>query len=55
MPMSELGYYFVTLLICSIIHEAGHAVAAVSEDVRVLGFGMLVFTVKPLVMKKILI
>ncbi len=47
MPLGELGYYFVTLLICSVIHEAGHAVAAVVEDVRVLGFGMFVFFALP--------
>jgi len=47
MPLGELGYYFVTLLICSIIHEAGHAIAAVEADVRVLGFGIMVFFVLP--------
>ena len=43
MPLEDLGYYFVTLLVCSVIHEAGHALAAVHEDVRVLSFGGLVF------------
>lgn len=47
MPLGELGYYFVTLLICSIIHEAGHAVAAVEADVRVLGFGVMVLFALP--------
>ncbi|CAB4054669.1 Dynactin subunit 5 [Lepeophtheirus salmonis] len=28
MPVGDLGYYFVSLLICSVIHEAGHAIAA---------------------------
>jgi S2P endopeptidase len=47
MPLSELPYYFITLLVCSVIHEAGHAVAAVNEDIRVLGFGMFVFFALP--------
>ena len=47
MPLGELGYYFIPLLICSIIHEAGHAIAAVEADVRVLGFGIMVFFVLP--------
>ena len=47
MPLEDLGYYFVTLLVCSVIHEAGHAVAAVHEDVRILSFGSLVFFVLP--------
>ena len=47
MPLADFGYYFVTLLICSVIHEAGHAIAAVNEDVRVLGFGFLVLFLLP--------
>uniref|UniRef100_A0A0K2TFV5 Membrane-bound transcription factor site-2 protease n=1 Tax=Lepeophtheirus salmonis TaxID=72036 RepID=A0A0K2TFV5_LEPSM len=47
MPVGDLGYYFVSLLICSVIHEAGHAIAAVREDVRVLGFGMNINFVLP--------
>ncbi len=47
LPLSELGYYFVTLLVCSVIHEAGHAVSAASEDVRILGFGTFVLFVVP--------
>jgi len=47
MPLGELGYYFVTLLTCSIIHEAGHAIAAVEADVRVLGFGVMVMFALP--------
>lgn len=47
MPLGELGYYFVTLLTCSVIHEAGHAIAAVEADVRVLGFGVMVLFALP--------
>ncbi|XP_050688068.1 membrane-bound transcription factor site-2 protease-like [Eriocheir sinensis] len=46
-PMQELPYYFVTLLLASIIHEAGHAFAAVQEDVRVNGFGFLLMFILP--------
>lgn len=47
LPMEELSYYFVTLLLASIIHEAGHAIAAVREDVHVNGFGFLFLFVLP--------
>jgi len=29
LPQSEMVYYFTTLLICTVIHEMGHAIAAV--------------------------
>lgn len=47
MPIGELGYYFLTLLSCSAFHEAGHAIAAVGEDVRVVGFGFFLMFVLP--------
>lgn len=28
-PLSEVGYYVITLLICTVVHEVGHAIAAV--------------------------
>ena len=31
LPISEIGYYVMALLLCSVIHEAGHAVAALQE------------------------
>eukprot|EP00088_Acartia_fossae_P035686 TRINITY_DN3679_c0_g1_i9.p1 TRINITY_DN3679_c0_g1~~TRINITY_DN3679_c0_g1_i9.p1 ORF type:complete len:501 (+),score=52.36 TRINITY_DN3679_c0_g1_i9:523-2025(+) len=46
-PNSELGYYFVSLLLCSVYHELGHAVSAISENVRVLGFGVFVLFLIP--------
>ena len=30
-PISEVGYYIFALLVCSLVHEAGHAIAAVQE------------------------
>ncbi len=47
LPLGDLGYYFVTLLVCSVVHEAGHAAAAAAEDVRVLGFGAFVLFLLP--------
>ena len=29
LPMSEIVYYLLTLFICAVFHEVGHAVAAV--------------------------
>ncbi|CAL4173066.1 unnamed protein product, partial [Meganyctiphanes norvegica] len=47
LPMEEISYYFFTLLLASVIHEAGHAIAAVREDVHVNGFGFLFLFVLP--------
>ncbi|XP_037793191.1 membrane-bound transcription factor site-2 protease-like [Penaeus monodon] len=47
LPIKELPYYFATLLIASIIHEAGHAIAAVKEDVHVNGFGFVLMFILP--------
>ena len=29
LPTSQISYYLLTLLVCGILHEVGHAVAAV--------------------------
>ncbi|XP_077480674.1 membrane-bound transcription factor site-2 protease [Stigmatopora argus] len=47
LPTSHLGYFFLALLLSGIVHELGHAVAAIREQVRVNGFGMFVFVVYP--------
>uniref|UniRef100_A0A1B6E0Q3 Membrane-bound transcription factor site-2 protease n=1 Tax=Clastoptera arizonana TaxID=38151 RepID=A0A1B6E0Q3_9HEMI len=47
MPLSEIGYYMLTLLVCSIVHEFGHAIAAVREDARVIGIGMVIGLIVP--------
>lgn len=41
MPFNEIGYYVVTLVACTIVHELGHALAAVREDVQLYGIGIL--------------
>ncbi|KAI0241860.1 Membrane-bound transcription factor site-2 protease [Lamellibrachia satsuma] len=43
LPMNQISYYLLTLLVCGILHELGHAIAAVREQVRVCGFGLFVF------------
>lgn len=42
LPLEEFGYYITTLVLCLVVHEMGHAVAAVLEDVPVTGFGIKV-------------
>lgn len=39
LPLEEIGYYVATLLISTVVHELGHAIAAVLEDIPVTGFG----------------
>lgn len=46
MPFNEIGYYIITLAVCSIMHELGHALAAAREDVQLFGLGILIaFTI----------
>lgn len=42
LPLEEIGYYITTLVLCLVVHEMGHALAAVLEDVPVTGFGIKV-------------
>lgn len=46
-PFSDIGYYVVTLGICSIVHEFGHALAASREDVQLFGVGILIAYILP--------
>lgn len=46
LPLNQFGYYIMSLLICSVVHELGHGLVAVFEDIPVLGFGLhLVFII----------
>lgn len=47
LPMNQISYYLLTLLVCGILHELGHAIAAVREQVRVCGFGLFIFAIYP--------
>lgn len=47
LPLNQIGFYIISLLICSIVHELGHGFAAVLEDVPVTGFGLMFLFVVP--------
>ncbi|KAJ8682098.1 hypothetical protein QAD02_017890 [Eretmocerus hayati] len=46
-PFNQIGFYVFSLLLSSGIHELGHAMAAVKEDVRFFGIGMVLFFIIP--------
>ncbi|XP_064536607.1 membrane-bound transcription factor site-2 protease [Drosophila montana] len=48
LPLQEIGYYIATLVMCTLLHELGHALAAVLEDVPVTGFGFKLYFCLPL-------
>ena len=48
LPLNEIGYYIVALTICSVVHELGHGIAAVLDDVPVVGFGFQVMFIIPI-------
>ena len=33
LPISDIGYYMMALIFCSVVHEAGHAIAAIQEGI----------------------
>ncbi|XP_048348504.1 membrane-bound transcription factor site-2 protease [Sphaerodactylus townsendi] len=47
LPISQLSYFFTAILISGVIHEVGHGVAAIREQVRLNGFGIFIFIVYP--------
>ncbi|XP_024136193.1 membrane-bound transcription factor site-2 protease [Oryzias melastigma] len=47
LPTSQLVYFFTALLLSGVVHELGHAVAALREQVRVNGFGVFLFVLYP--------
>ncbi|MBN3299158.1 MBTP2 protease, partial [Amia calva] len=47
LPVSQLAYFFTAILISGVIHEFGHGVAAIREQVRFNGFGMFIFIIYP--------
>ncbi|CAF2759839.1 unnamed protein product [Rotaria sp. Silwood2] len=46
-PLEQLGHFFLALVLCTIFHELGHAIAASAEHVHVNGCGYFVFIVYP--------
>lgn len=47
LPWRDILYYLLTLVVCGVFHEAGHALAASTEHVRVNGFGMFMLFLYP--------
>nr|CAI5853958.1 unnamed protein product [Callosobruchus analis] len=47
LPASELTYYSLTLILCTVVHEIGHALAAVLYDVNIIEVGANVVFVLP--------
>ncbi|XP_074100604.1 membrane-bound transcription factor site-2 protease [Cotesia typhae] len=47
-PVSDIQYYIITLGICSLFHELGHAVAASRENVQIYGVGFILALVLPI-------
>ncbi|CAF1368829.1 unnamed protein product, partial [Didymodactylos carnosus] len=46
-PLEQLPHFFLALLICTVLHEFGHAVAASAEQIRVNGCGYFIFLLYP--------
>jgi S2P endopeptidase len=46
-PLDEVGLYGLSLLISTVFHELGHALAADCHDVKLLGYGLMVFFIIP--------
>lgn len=47
LPWNDIAYYLLTLTVCGVFHEAGHALAASTEQVRVNGFGVFLLFLYP--------
>ncbi len=47
LPWNDIAYYLLTLAVCGIFHEFGHALAASTEQVRVNGFGLFMLFLYP--------
>lgn len=47
LPWNDIAYYLLTLIVCGVFHEAGHALAASTEQVRVTGFGVFMLFLYP--------
>jgi S2P endopeptidase len=48
LPLDEIGYYVLTLAICSFVHEIGHAVCASLSEVTIRGLGFHLLLVLPI-------
>lgn len=46
-PFEQLIHFFLALLVCTVFHEFGHAIAASCEQVRVNGCGYFLYILYP--------
>lgn len=49
LPMSHLLYYISSLLVCIVIHELGHAICALHENIRLNHVGIIVIFIIPVI------
>uniref|UniRef100_A0A8D8Y7P6 Membrane-bound transcription factor site-2 protease n=1 Tax=Cacopsylla melanoneura TaxID=428564 RepID=A0A8D8Y7P6_9HEMI len=49
LPMSHLFYYITSLLVCIVIHELGHAVCALHENIRLNYVGIVLVFIIPVI------
>ncbi|KAG8507159.1 Membrane-bound transcription factor site-2 protease, partial [Galemys pyrenaicus] len=47
LPINQLTYFFAAVLISGVVHEIGHGIAAIREQVRFNGFGIFFFIIYP--------
>ncbi|CAG8557475.1 2958_t:CDS:2 [Acaulospora morrowiae] len=47
LPISHFAYYLIALLICGVIHEAGHAIAAETEKLKIESTGLFLYILYP--------
>ncbi|XP_015442078.1 membrane-bound transcription factor site-2 protease-like isoform X7 [Pteropus alecto] len=47
LPVNQLTYFFAAVLISGVVHEIGHGIAAIREQVRFNGFGIFLFIIYP--------
>jgi len=46
-PLSDIGVYGFSLFLSTVFHELGHALAADCQDVKLLGYGLLIIFIIP--------
>ncbi|KAJ2688849.1 hypothetical protein IWW39_001898 [Coemansia spiralis] len=47
MPLGHLWYYLLSLILCAVVHELGHALAAARATIRLRSFGLFVLGAYP--------
>uniref|UniRef100_A0A2K5RC36 Membrane-bound transcription factor site-2 protease n=1 Tax=Cebus imitator TaxID=2715852 RepID=A0A2K5RC36_CEBIM len=47
LPVNQLTYFFAAVLVSGVVHEIGHGIAAIREQVRFNGFGIFLFIIYP--------